>query len=115
VTGLAVYEDQEQIQSKSRANQGQIKGRLMIVPTLRVGTIGMVLEDECNSTVGAGLLAKAFVQPTSSYLPRRVRQQAGSYRNRVEAATSDKAWEMINSNSNSNSNNSIREQARSHR
>ena len=60
------------------------------MPTRSVGTIGMVLEDECNSTVGAGLLAKACVQPTSSYLPRRVRQQAGSYRNRVQAAASEK-------------------------
>jgi hypothetical protein len=60
------------------------------MPTRSVGTIGMVLEDECNSTVGAGLLAKAFVQPTSSYLRRRVRQQAGSYRNRAQAAASEK-------------------------
>jgi hypothetical protein len=62
------------------------------MPTRSVGMIRMVSEDECNSTVGAGLLAKAFVQPTSSYLRRRVRQQAGSYRNRVQAATSGKAW-----------------------
>jgi hypothetical protein len=34
----------------------------------------------CLSTVGAGLLAKAAVQPSSMYPIKRLRQQAGSCR-----------------------------------
>jgi hypothetical protein len=125
------------IKGKSRANQGQINSsRLMIVPTLRVGmplwtlrvrlgevtrsveacmptrsvgTIGMVLEDECNSTVGAGLLAKAFIQPTSSCLPRRVRQFKPAP---TETAFRQPHLKSVGGTINSNS---IREQARSHR